>query len=53
MKRIALTLALTMAAASALAADARHDKAKQEGEVAFYANITAVEPLSPASTTTH
>ncbi|MCC6377710.1 MAG: extracellular solute-binding protein [Burkholderiales bacterium] len=48
MKRIALTLALTMAAASALAADARLDKAKQEGEVAFYANITAVEPLMKA-----
>lgn len=48
MKRIALTLALTMAAASALAADPRLDKAKQEGEVAFYANITAVEPLMKA-----
>lgn len=50
MKLVALTLAATVAASSALAADLRLDKAKQEGEVAFYANITAVEPLMKAFT---
>ncbi|MCC6195800.1 MAG: extracellular solute-binding protein [Burkholderiales bacterium] len=50
MKLVALALAVTLAAPSVLAADSRLDKARQEGEVAFYANITAVEPLMKAFT---
>ena len=49
MKLAALVLAATVTASAAHAADL--DKARKEGEVAFYANITAVEPLMKAFTT--
>jgi len=50
MKRIlVLFLALGLAASTALAADnALLAKAKAEGKAAFYANITAIEPLMAA-----
>ena len=46
MKFAALVLAMIVALPAARAADV--DKARKEGEVAFYANITAVEPLMKA-----
>jgi iron(III) transport system substrate-binding protein len=50
MKIAAITLALAMVATNALADDAHLAKARQEGEVAFYANITSVEPIIKAFT---
>jgi iron(III) transport system substrate-binding protein len=49
MKFAALVLALIVAVPAAFATDA--DKARKEGDVAFYANITAVEPLMKAFST--
>jgi iron(III) transport system substrate-binding protein len=51
MKKIFIALITLFAAAHAQAADqALLDKAKAEGKVAFYANITAVEPIMKAFT---
>jgi iron(III) transport system substrate-binding protein len=50
MKLLALALALLVAAPASYADDARLDKARKEGEVAFYANITSVEPIMKAFT---
>lgn len=51
MKRMLLVPAVILAATLAHAADnAQMAKAKAEGEVAFYANITAVEPIMKAFT---
>lgn len=49
MKRLIATLALVCAGSAAHAADAGLiAKAKTEGRVAFYANITAIEPIMKA-----
>ena len=49
MKKLLVVFTVLFAAASALAADnANLAKAKAEGKVAFYANITAVEPIVKA-----
>jgi iron(III) transport system substrate-binding protein len=51
MKRLLIAvLALCLTAAAQAADDARLDKARAEGKVAFYANITAVEPIMKAFT---
>ena len=51
MKKIFIALITLFAAAHAQAADqALLDKAKAEGKAAFYANITAVEPIMKAFT---
>ena len=49
MKRALVAFAIVAAATLAQADNARLDKAKAEGKVAFYANITAVEPIMNAS----
>jgi len=52
MKKIFITCIVLFAAAHAHAADqALIDKARAEGKAAFYANITAVEPIMKAFTT--
>ncbi|MEW5773327.1 MAG: extracellular solute-binding protein [Thermodesulfobacteriota bacterium] len=54
MKRFLVLLLVLGLAGSALAADkALLDKAKAEGKAAFYANITAIEPLMEAFTKAH
>jgi len=51
MKRLLALFAVLFAAVSTQAADnATLAKAKAEGKVAFYANITAVEPIMKAFT---
>ncbi len=50
MKRALVAFAIVAAATLAQADNARLDKAKAEGKVAFYANITAVEPIMKAFT---
>lgn len=51
MKKIFIAFITLFAAAHAQAADhSLLDKAKAEGKAAFYANITAVEPLMNAFT---
>jgi iron(III) transport system substrate-binding protein len=48
MKRPIIALAATLVAGLALAADPILEGARKEGRVAFYANITAVEPIMKA-----
>jgi iron(III) transport system substrate-binding protein len=49
MKKIFITCLVLFAAVHAQAAEqALLDKAKAEGKAAFYANITAVEPIMKA-----
>lgn len=51
MKKLVVLLLMVFIASQALAADqALVDKAKEEGKVAFYANITAIEPIMEAFT---
>ena len=51
MKRLLIALAVALAGSPALAADKSVlDAARKEGRVAFYANITAVEPIMKAFT---
>lgn len=51
MKKLVLLLSMVFIASQAMAADqALVDRAKEEGKVAFYANITAIEPIMEAFT---
>ena len=50
MKRLAILLIFVLMAPSAYADQALVEKAKAEGKAAFYANITAIEPIMEAFT---
>jgi iron(III) transport system substrate-binding protein len=50
MKKLAILLIFVLMAPSAYADQALVEKAKAEGKAAFYANITAIEPIMEAFT---
>jgi len=53
MKKLAILLIFVLMASSAYADQALVEKAKAEGKAAFYANITAIEPIMEAFTNSY